>query len=35
VLHAFATGVVVGELEGIDFVNPLENSMTDIGLGTV
>jgi hypothetical protein len=32
VLHAFATGVVVGELEGVGSANPLENSMPDIGL---
>ena len=29
VLHAFAIGVCIGELEGVDSVNPFEISMSD------
>ena len=35
VLHAFATGVSVGELEGVESANPFGKSMTDMVLGEV
>jgi hypothetical protein len=35
VFHAFATGVVVGKLEGVDSANPFGISMSDMWLGVV